>query len=203
MKLIGAVGVLLAILLWLSAPVSIIWLLVLGEWWVIPMAIASLFSHFILGLALFPAMALSLPAAALIQRRPVIGSLMALPGHLYTAALITAWCMGALTFLLSRSNEVTWIPLMLFSFSVGTAPWVYMAQKETQSGGGEGSIIAATFTQIAFAAVMIGIVVFRPTSMMPLWATFGAIMLLEVCFSLYYTLASIWVRAHYGPVPQV
>lgn len=202
-KVLGAVSLLLGALLWLFAPVSIIWLLILKQWWVIPVAVASLFSHFLLGLALLPAMAFSLPAAALIQRHPAIALLIALPGHLYTAALITIWCMGILTLLRSGATQGTWIPVLLLSFSVGTAPWVYMAQRETQSGGGEGSIIVTMFAQIAFAVVVIGIIIFRPLSIMPLWVTFGAIMLAEVCFSLIYTLALMRARAAYESVNQL
>ncbi len=86
---------------------------------------------------------------------------------------------------------------MLLSFSMGTAPWVYMAQKETQGGGGEGSIITTFFMQISFVAVMLAIVVFRPSSLLPLWLIFGAIMLIGVCASVAYGLASIQFRTAY------
>ena len=49
---------------WLAAPIAIVWLVILGEWWVIGVAFASLFSHFLLGLALIPGLALIAPAVA-------------------------------------------------------------------------------------------------------------------------------------------
>jgi hypothetical protein len=170
----------LAILNWLVAPVSVLWLMLLGEWWAVGLVFLSLFSHFLLAIALLPAMAFAVPAAALSRRRPAAAMILGLPGLLYTAALITVWCMGALTYLLSRATPTSWIPLMLLAFSIGTAPWTYMAQKEAQGGAGEGSIMAAFFAQLAFVAVIIAIVFFRPASLRPLWLLFSTIMLIHV-----------------------
>jgi hypothetical protein len=133
----------LALLNWLAAPVAVIWLMILGEWWAVGLAFLSLFSHFLLAIALLPAMAFAVPAAALSRSRPAAAMALGIPGLLYTAALITVWCMGALTYLLSRATPASWIPLMLLAFSIGTAPWTYMAQKEAQGGAGEGSLMTA------------------------------------------------------------
>jgi hypothetical protein len=147
------------------------------------LAFLSLFSHFLLAIALLPVMAFAVPAAALSRRSPVAAMFVGLPGLLYTAALITVWCMGALTYLLLRATPSSWIPLMLLAFSVGTAPWTYMAQREAQGGAGEGSLMAAFFAQLAFVAVILAIVIFRPASLTPLWLLFSAIMLIEVCIA--------------------
>jgi|SRR6185312_15052950 len=171
----------LALLNWLAAPVSVIWLMILGEWWAVGLAFLSLFSHFLLAIALLPAMAFAGPAAALSRRRPVAAMILRIPGLLYTAALITVWCMGVLTYLLSRATITSWIPLMLLAFSIGTAPWTYMAQKESQGGAGEGSLMAAFFAQLAFLAIILTIIIFRPESLRPLWLLFSMIMLIQVC----------------------
>ncbi len=164
MKALTSLVPFFALLNWLAAPVSIIWLMILGEWWVIGLAFLSLFSHFLLGIALLPAMAFAAPAAALSPRRPTAAMILGIPGLVYTAALITVWCMGVLTYLVSRATPSTWIPLLLLAFSIGTAPWAYMAQKEAQRGGGEGSLMAAFSAQVAFVAVLLAIVIFRPLS---------------------------------------
>lgn len=128
-------------------------------------------------------MALAVPAVALSRSRPTAAMILGIPGLLYTAALITVWCMGALTYLLSRATPASWIPLMLLAFSIGTAPWTYMAQKEAQGGAGESSLVAAFFAQLAFVAVMLAIVIFRPESLRPLWLIFSVVMLIHVCFA--------------------
>lgn len=178
--LVATLVPILALVNWLAAPVSLIWLIVLGEWWVLGLAVLSLFSHFLLAIALLPAVAFAVPAAAVSRRNPTAAVILGIPGLLYSAALITVWCMGALTYLLSRATPATWFPLMLLAFSIGTGPWTYLAQKDAQGGAGEGSFLGVFFMQLAFLAVILAIVIFRPDSLAPLWLLFGTIMLIQV-----------------------
>ena len=108
---------------WLAAPIAIVWLVILGEWWVIGVAFASLFSHFLLGLALIPGLALVAPAVAAGESRPRLALFLGALPLLYTAALVTVWCIGVLILLLRRADASSLIPICLLAYSIGTAPW--------------------------------------------------------------------------------
>lgn len=163
----------------LSAPIAIVWLMIQGQWWAIGLAVVSLFSHYILGLAMLPGLALSAPAAVMAEKRPTLALILGIPGLLYTAALITIWCMGVLAFLMRGATPQTWFPLLLLSYSIGTAPWAYMAQHEIRGGGGEGAMVATFFMQLAFLVNMAYVVIGRPT-LLALWIIFASIMGLQV-----------------------
>ena len=202
MTLLKVVGVLLMGLNFLAAPLAIVWLLVLGEWWVVGVAVLSLFSHFVLSILLIPGMALAVPAVALTKRRPHLALIAGIPALLYTATLITVWCIGALIFLMSRATAESWIPLLLLSYSIGTAPWAYMAQHEIRGGGGEGSMIATVFMQLAFAIVVCYSIVFRPDTAEPLWWIFGIVMGVEVLVCLAYAQSAAAADARAQPSVQ-
>jgi hypothetical protein len=76
-------------------------------------------------------------------------------GNVYTAAIIILWCIGVLVFFVERATEGTLIPLLIWSYGVALGPWQYMAQKENQSGSGEGSLMTTLFAQIGYVLVLI------------------------------------------------
>ena len=105
---------------WLAGPIAFVWLAILDEWWALGFALLSLMAPFVLGIALLTGMLLSAPALMLAEKKPAVVPLVAIPGLLYTAALMTVWCMGAFTVLLMQANSSSWVPLMLLSYSIGT-----------------------------------------------------------------------------------
>ncbi len=174
----------LMMLNWFAAPIAVIWLIIRGEWWAIGTAIMSLFSPFVLGIALLPGVALGIPALAAAERRSPLALVLGALPLLYTAALICVWCIGVLLFLLRRADASTVVPLTLLAYSIATAPWGYMATKETQGGGGEGSMVAVFFAQIGMAIVALFVLLARPRSPTPLWWIMGSVMVVEVIVSL-------------------
>jgi hypothetical protein len=181
MALLGFAGSLLMALNVFAAPIAIIWLIVLGEWWAVGLAALSLFSPFLISLLVLPALVFAAPAAAVAPRKPLLAVVLGLPGLLYTAAVITIWCVGSLLFLIARATPESWLPLLLLGYSIGTAPWAYLAQQELRSGSGaEGSLVATFFMQVASVLVLLYVLLVRPESPEPLWWIFGTVMAVEV-----------------------
>jgi len=175
----------LSIATFMVAPIAIVWLCVLGQWWVLLLALASLFSHFPLSIAMLPGLALAFPAGVLADRHPRLSAVLLIPLHLYTAVVMMFWCIGALAlvFTLARrqaSPESCFVPLTLLAFSIGCGPWVFMASKETQSGGGDASFWATIFMQTGFGLVTFLTIFQQPFSLQLAWAVFATVMLVGV-----------------------
>jgi hypothetical protein len=132
-----------------------IWLGILGEWWAIGYGLAAfLGAHFALSLVLMPGLLFSAPAMALLSKGKVF---LAVPfillGQFYTYAVICIWCMGVLIFFVSKATNISFWPLLIWSYGVALGPWMYLAQKDAQAGTGEGSGMTTFFAQIAYIVV--------------------------------------------------
>lgn len=87
-RMIMALMLPLIALSWLAGPVGGVWLAVRGDWGSIGYAAISLVAgHFVIGLALLPAVALAAPAAHVGERKPRLGVALGLPSLIYVAAL--------------------------------------------------------------------------------------------------------------------
>ena len=62
--------------------------------------------------------------------------------------------MGILYFFVMRADSDSLAPVLLLAYGVATGPISWMAQKESQHGGGEFAVISSLFAQIAFIAVV-------------------------------------------------
>lgn len=145
----------LILLNFFGGVVSGIWLAVLGEWRAIGYGVgAFLLSHFALSIVLMPGLLFAAPAVALANNGKI---LLAMPfillGQLYTYAVICIWCMGVFIFFMSDATNVTFWPLLIWSYGVALGPWMFLAQKDAQAGTGEGSIMTTFFAQVAYIVV--------------------------------------------------
>lgn len=180
---------------WLCVPVSIIWLVMLGQWWAIGLAVLSLASPMVLGLAMTPAMLLVAPAMTSGRElRPAALAAVMFPHHLYMAALSTVWFMGVFTALLSGINPLgaRATPLALLAFAVGTGPWKYMASHDRGSEN-VGSFLIIFFMSLAGIAVVAYYLFQRTSDFAPMWFIFGTIMFLAA--TLTSAMAFITARA--------
>jgi len=166
-SLVSFIKVLTAIMAGLAAPLMIlnffggivsgIWLAILGDWHVIIQGVIFLiFSSFAISFALMPSLLFAAPAALAIQKgKNVLGIILSVPALLYTVALITAWCLWVFWLFSSSADGHNLIPLLIWSYGVAISPWSWLAQKESQGGGGEAAIFVTFFAEIACVATII------------------------------------------------
>lgn len=178
--LFGALSAFFMVLNAFGGIVSGIWIAVLGEWWAIGFGILIIAaSTFVISIALLPGMGLAAGGIALGQKSTADMMLLMLMSSLYTVAVITVWCVGMLLVFLSRATHHSWIPLLIWSYGLATGPWTYMASKESQGGGGEGSVIAAFFAQLAYV-VMVAVGLIFGGTVLSMAKVFGGVMLVGV-----------------------
>jgi len=169
--------------------VSGIWLIVLGQWWALLIGVAVLFSPFVLGLAMAPGFALAVPTVGLLQRGKVLLAMpLILLSQAYTFAVVGGWCLFIYDVFMSRAAEATFWPLLIWSYGLALAPWMYLAQKDRQADAGEGSIVTTFFAQMAYLALMLAVILGASHMAGFLW--FGGVMLAGL--ALQFALA--WVR---------
>jgi len=175
--LVALLMVPLMILNMLGGIVSGVWLGILGEWWAIGYGLAGLFlSHFLLAIALMPGMLLLGPAMFFFDKgKAFLAAPFVFLGNLYTAALMAGWCLAVFVFFNSRANYDSHIPLLLWSYGAALGPWVYMAQKERQSGTEGGESISIFFAQVAYIIIAL-MAVFTRSSLLDLAVVFVGIM---------------------------
>jgi len=163
-----------------AAMVAVIWLGVLGHfWWAIGCIIFALVAPVPLGYVMIPGtMLAALPVGAEKRRAsPARIVLLASPCQLYTAVVVTLWCMWVMTLLvIQRANSNMLVPLMLLAFAVATYPFDYMASHDS----GSGSFVLVLFTKVAVATAMAYFGLALPDSAMPVWFLFAGIMLAGV-----------------------
>jgi hypothetical protein len=131
---------------------SAVWLLLIGEWRsVVIGVIISMVAPTLLGLALFPGIALAAPATYFAKKGLTIGVYGAgLLASMYTYALIGAWCGTITYYYLDDAAAKAFWPLLIWSYGVATAPWSYLAQRDQAVP----SLLAAFFAQAGFIVVM-------------------------------------------------
>ena len=142
--------------------VSGVWLAFQGQWAAIGLGILSyFFAHFLLSLVLAPGMLIALPGVKLLEKEHLI---LAVPffflGSLYTAFILSVWCMGTLSVF---SQVASSVPMLLWSYSVAMGPISWMAQKEIQAGGGDASAITTSFASLGYMLIMVGILALKWT----------------------------------------
>ncbi len=167
----------LMILNMLGGIVSGIWLAILGDWWAIGYGVAGLFlSSFFLAPLLIPAMLVLAPAMYFLNKgRTLLAAPFILLGNLYTVVLMSGWCLGIFIFFMTRADSDNYIPLLLWSYGAALGPWVYMAQKEQQSGTSGGETISIFFAEVAYIIIAL-MLVFSRSSMLGMSVIFLCIM---------------------------
>lgn len=183
-----------AILTTLTVPIMIlnvlggigsgIWLVILGEWVVIVKGIGLMvFSSFLISPLLMLGILFSGPAIVAMERGKIILSVFfGFLGSLYTYALMTIWCILVMWLFVKSATEGSIIPLLIWSYGVALAPWMWFAQKDQQAGGNEFSILATFSAQISYIIAMI--MFFWHVTLSTIAITFGAIMLVSSILSM-------------------
>lgn len=117
-----------------------IWLLINGDWGTFFRGLGYMFfGAFAVSILLLPGMALAVPMAKLLEdRREKLAFVVALPALLWTYGAVMISCLWVFSWIMSRV-EGSPIPYLLWSYAVATAPWSYMAQKDSQTGNDYGT----------------------------------------------------------------
>lgn len=157
--------------------ISGIWLAILGEWSEIFRGLLFMIvSGFAISIALMPSMLFAAPAAIAIQKgRKLLGMFLGSLSVLYTYALMTVWCVWIMWLFTDSASDRSFIPLLIWSYGVALAPWMWLAQKDQQGEGNEYSILTTFFAQIAYIVGMI--MLFLGVSIGKIAIIFGTIML--------------------------
>ncbi|MDC1312171.1 hypothetical protein N8Z26_06915 [Burkholderiales bacterium] len=140
----------------LGGFISGIWLAVLGHWGLIGYGfLLGVFGAFGIGLAMMPGLFLfAMPAASLIEKgNKFFGYIFGLLATVYTYGILTLWCLLILFYYVSRADQDSIIPVLLWSYGVTTGPIAYMAMKEQN----EFSMISTFFIQIAYLISMFAV----------------------------------------------
>jgi len=137
-----------------------IWLAILGEWWSIIYGLfAVIAAESILRFVLKPRLILTGSMVDSAERGNTyglicLGSLFSL----YSAIIMTVWCVGVLLFFNLSATHADALPKFLWSYGIATGPWIYMALNELDCDSRIVSIMFAILAQLACFAI--GILMF-------------------------------------------
>lgn len=174
-----ALSIPIAILNIFGGIISGVWLGILGEWSPIVSGIVlTVFSGLIISVALMPGMLFAGPGMMFIQKgKRIIGAFFGFLSVLYTIGLLTIWCLYILNKFMLLADSSSLIPMLIWSYGIAMAPWVFLAQKDQQGGGNEWSIFTTFFAEISYIVAMI--MFYFDASFVSIAITFGAIMLVN------------------------
>ena len=77
---------------------------------------------------------------------------------------------------MQQSNAASFWPLLIWSYGIALGSLMSIAQREQQSGSGEGSTMTTFFAQIAYV-IMALVAIFARVSLLDLVITFSGVML--------------------------
>lgn len=170
----------------LGGIISGIWLAILGEWGAIFSGIILIVvSGYAISFALMPSFFLfAAPAIIAMEKgKKLLGIFLGSLSVLYTIILITVWCIWIMRLFVSSANEGSLIPLLIWSYGVAFAPWMWLAQKDQQGGGNEYSIFTIFFAQVSYILGM-GMF-FLGSTLETITIIFGAIMLIGAVLQIF------------------
>lgn len=175
-KLLTAVAVPLSIFNMLGGIVSVIWLGILGEWGLIGYGVlAIMFSGMLLGFAMLPSILLAAPAVTMMEKNIKIGGyFFGLLSTIYTLGVLSAWCILVLLYYTDHATSSSIIPVLIWSYSVATAPIMWLAQKDLQSGN-DHAMISIFFIEVAYILSILGIL-FVGASLIEIMVLFAVVM---------------------------
>jgi hypothetical protein len=166
----------------LGGVVSGVWLVVLKDWGAIGTGIfLFLISTFLLGIALVPSLLLVAPAIAFAEKGKTFGVVFfGVLSSLYICILVTLWCCGIFFLFVKGAAENTYIPRLVWSYGIATAPWSYMASKDEDSGAEAfGSSFTVFFAQLGYLVIMLVTAIFGMTLVQAI-GVFGSFMLVAL-----------------------
>lgn len=133
-------------------------------------------SGFAISIALMPSLLFAAPAALAIEKgKKLLGIFLGSLSVLYTFALMSIWCVWIMWLFASSASDKSLIPLLIWSYGVALAPWMWLAQKDQQGGGNEYSMFTIFFAQISYIFTMI--MFFLGATIGAITITFGTIMI--------------------------
>ncbi len=159
-KLIALFTLPIMVLNFVGGLVGGIWLAFLGEWRLIGIGIAMLFtSHMVLGILIMIGFPLAALGLKMMKKFKPIGLLLGFLGQFYTNLLILLTC-GIAYFLcisfFSSDSVIAFIPYLLWSWGMALGPWQYMASKEPDNEfSGFTIFVAAAFYLLFLVSLFI------------------------------------------------
>ena len=115
--------------------IAFVWLIILGKWFLIAVSIVALFSHFLLGILMFPATLVQLLAFKAYEKKQVflcmVGCYL---GTLINMFIFFCWVTYVYYFGLSNvTTKSELLPIMLWANGVAIGPIYFMANQEKDS----------------------------------------------------------------------
>ena len=172
----------LAILNALSGIVSIIWLIILGDWSALVVGVGILIcSSFVIGILMLPSGAIMLALAALGEKvnwRGIAFYGLSFLSNLYSVAVMSVWCLAVFVLfaMLAQKGHHSILPYLLGSYALALAPWQGMAAREQGAdGAGFTTIMLVFFAQVAYVVIMFMALAASP-ALVDIVFAFGGIM---------------------------
>lgn len=132
-------------------------------------------SGFAISIALMPQLLFAAPAGMAIEKgKKFLAMFFGSLSVLYTVALMTVWCIWVMWLFVTSATDSSLIPLLIWSYGVALAPWMWFAQKDQQGGGNEYSMFSVFFAQVSYILAMV--MFFLGATLGTIAITFGAIM---------------------------
>jgi hypothetical protein len=134
-----------------------IWLAILGQWSLLGIGLLSMFfSSTVIGIATMPGTGIALLATPFLEKRAwFLGFPFILAGKIYIAAVITAWCLAVVVFVLGKAGPEATLPALLWAYCIAITPLSYMTQVSQPDFGATVATMGAQFAVIAMAAVVL------------------------------------------------
>jgi hypothetical protein len=149
--LVTVLGVPLLVLNLAGGIVAGVWLMFLGEWWPLVVGVAVIVGGaWACALLLSPSLLIGMFAALLFERGGIyrlVAYPLVLAVSLWTYVVMCVWTLLWFFYFSHSALSGSIIPMMLWAYTVATAPWSYMAQREAQ-GGEHTSSMAVFFLEL-------------------------------------------------------
>jgi len=155
-RTVNALLVPILLLDFLGGIIGFIWLATMGEWGIIIGGIIyMIIGAFVVSLLLIPSLLLIAPITYFAKKENVVAiAFFGLLSVSYVAVIIyftCAWIFQSYTGSIPAGNSI--LPYLLWSYSIATAPWAYMASKEDKDSSG--TFMALFFSKLGLACVVV------------------------------------------------
>lgn len=156
-----------------------VWLAILGEWFAIAMGIGLIIlSPLIIGILLLPNMLLVwLIGRYSYQSKTNVLGFLAAGSLLYTSLIMALFGVVVLLIFAEASDYRNMLPFLLWSYTVASSPWLFLARKDTESGLNSNSSISTLFFQGGY--IFAGVSFFISGSELSALVALGIFMLLN------------------------
>ena len=147
----------LLILNWIAGPVAVIWLLAIGDFYlVLTGAVGAFGASFGYALAMIPAVLIMLPGVFLSKINnfisKILGFIILSVTGLWTYILMAGWTFYVFGYVPEILEDRS-IPHILFAYTIATGPFAFMASKEPSDNWGAG--FAVLLNQLSTFALVL------------------------------------------------